>query len=118
MIPFKQESSTSVVGKMMSETREVLESREVSDLVSECVKMGLSCVLDKLAENVLFAVTDSTSEDFVHPNRVSVYVAKLIPVFDKFIYHDVWSELLLKTHPLNTFGANIYESFSTKQSLT
>jgi len=107
------ESSSTPVDKMMSETREILDSSEVKELLTSSVKMGLTCILDKLAETMPL-LTDKTSADFVHPNAIGVYVAKLIPVLNNFIYQDVWNDLLLRIDPLRTFGANIYESFSSQ----
>jgi hypothetical protein len=99
---------------MMSETREVLESREVTQLLSTCVNVGVSCVLDKFSEIVSALATDTNQgEDFLHPNHVAVYVAKLIPALNNFIFQDVWPAQLLSVEPLRVFGANIYESFST-----
>ncbi|EFX72227.1 hypothetical protein DAPPUDRAFT_59197 [Daphnia pulex] len=102
--------------KMMSETREVLESLEVSQLLSSCVNIGVVCVLDKFSEIVSALHTDTNqpdSQDFLHPNHISVYVAKLIPALNNFIFQDVWLTQLLAIEPLRVFGANIYESFST-----
>ena len=103
--------------KMMSETREVLESLEVTRLLSACVNVGVSCVLDKFSEIVSALAADTNQaadgNDFLHPNHVSVYVAKLIPALNNFIFQDVWPAQLLSVEPLRAFGANIYESFST-----
>lgn len=96
---------------MLGEMREVFETREISELLGTCTKMGLTCVLDKLAES-LSSLADP-SPDFVHPNRVSVHLAKLIPILNNFIFQDVWGLQLLTVEPLRTFGANIYESFSS-----
>ena len=97
---------------MMSETRDVLESREVSDLLSNCTSVGVSCVLDQLAEPITSMSEKSSGEHFIHPNHAAVYVAKLIPILNNLIHSDAWLQQLLKIEPLRTFGANIYESFS------
>jgi hypothetical protein len=101
------------VAKLMSETREVLESHEVSELISMCCKSGFSCILDKLTESVIALAnkTNSTS-DFVHPNRVTFFVAKMVPVLNNSIFQGVWPMQLLNIDSLRVFGANIYESFS------
>jgi len=96
---------------MLNETRGVLESREVRDLVSNCANVGVSCVLDKLAE-VMISLAGESDQEFVHPNRAKVYVAKLIPELNNFIHGDEWLQQLLKMDNLCTFGANVYESFS------
>ena len=101
---------------MMSETREVLESLEVTKLLSSCVNIGVGCVLDKFSEIVTALHTDANqpdSQDFHHPNNIAVHVAKLIPALNNFIFQDVWLTQLLAIEPLRIFGANIYESFST-----
>lgn len=102
---------------MMTETREILQSLEVTQLLSACVNIGIGCVLDKFSELVTALAADSNrpadSQDFHHPNHVSVYVAKLIPALNNFIFQDVWLTQLLAIEPLRMFGANIYESFST-----
>ena len=100
------------VAKLMSETREVLESHEVSELISVCCKTGLTCVLDKLSETVSVLADETSNSDFVHPNRVTVFVAKMIPVLNNFVFQEVWPVQLLNIDSLRVFGANIYESFS------
>ncbi|KAK4009944.1 hypothetical protein OUZ56_019088 [Daphnia magna] len=116
----EEESTTSpTLTKMMTETREILQSVEVTHLLSTCVNIGVGCVLDKFSEIVSVLSADKSksrspdSEDFHHPNHVSVYVAKLIPALNNFIFQDVWLTQLLAIEPLRMFGANIYESFST-----
>lgn len=102
---------------MISETREVLESSEVTRLLSTCVNTGVSCVLDKLSEIVAALSANENqapdSAEFLHPNHIAVYVAKLIPALNNLIFQDVWPNQLLAVEPLRMFGANIYESFST-----
>jgi len=107
------ESYSNIVDKMMSETREILESSEVRELLTTSVRVGLTCVLDKLADSMP-VLSDENNTEFVHPNSIGVYVAKLIPVLNNFIYQDVWNEQLLRFEPLRTYGANIYESFSSQ----
>ena len=109
----EQESYSNIVDKMMSETREILESSEVRELLTTSVRVGLTCVLDKLADSMP-VLSDENNTEFVHPNSIGVYVAKLIPVLNNFIYQDVWNEQLLRFEPLRTYGANIYESFSSQ----
>lgn len=55
---------------------------------------------------------EPSGEDFVHPNHVEVFVAKIIPVLNNFIFHDVWPMQLLTVEPLRAYGRNIYEAFS------
>lgn len=109
------DNSLPTVTKMLTETREVLESKEVNDLLTICTKSGMVCVLDKLSENLsgLAETNESKKPEFVHPNQVAVYLAKLIPVLNNFIFQDAWTIQLLTIEPLRAFGANIYESFST-----
>lgn len=97
----------------MDETRELFESHEVSQLLSSCTKAGLTCVLDKLADSLAALADSSQSPGFVHPNQQAIYLAKLIPVLNNFIFQDVLITQLLSLAPLRTFGANVYESFST-----
>jgi len=112
----QDESVVGGLGRMMADTRDVLESREVADLVSNCASAGVSCVLDMLAESMHSLAdpqpTDAPAANFVHPNRSAVFVAKLIPVLNNLIHSDAWLQQLLKMDSLRTFGANIYESFS------
>ena len=103
----------STVDKLMSETRDVLASREVSELLSSCCgKARLTCVLDKLTESVTALAEETNNSDFVHPNCLTVFVAKMVPVLNNFIYQDAWPVQLLAIEGLRLFGANIYESFS------
>lgn len=114
MLPANDDTTIPVaVGKLTSETREVLESQEVSELISMCCKSGFSCILDKFTESVI-ALADKTSSnsDFVHPNRLTFFVAKMIPVLNNSIFQEVWPMQLLNIDSLRVFGANIYESFS------
>ena len=112
-IYFQTDQSLPAVDKMLAEMREVFETREIRDLLSTCTKTGLTCVLDKLAESVAALTEPQPESSFVHPNRVSVHLAKLVPVLNNFIFQDVWGVKLLTVEPLRVFGANIYESFST-----
>lgn len=96
----------------MSETRDLLESREVSELLSGCNKSGLMCVLDKLTESVTAFTEETNNSDFVHPNCLTFFVAKMVPVLNNFIFQDAWPVQLLTFEGLRVFAANIYESFS------
>lgn len=92
-----------------------MEMAEVRRLLSICYKLGVTCVLDKMTEslNAIAAESaESSAEGFVHPNRVEVHVAKIIPVLNNFIFHDVWPTQLLTVEPLRFYGRNIYEAFS------
>lgn len=102
---------------MVNETREVLETSEVKQLLSTCVNIGVNCILDKLSEIVTALSIDvkqpSDDTSFLHPSNVDVYVAKLVPALNNLIFQDFWPVQLLAVEPLRIFGANIYESFST-----
>lgn len=102
---------------MMRETREILESSEVTGLLSTCTKIGISRVLDSLSEIIPTLSADANpaenSSEFKHPSHVAVYVAKIIPALNNLIFQDGWPIQLLTIEPLRLYGANIYESFST-----
>ncbi|XP_054713065.1 peroxisomal biogenesis factor 3-like [Uloborus diversus] len=102
--------------KMCSETRDVLECADFERVLSLGVERGVSFLMDRLSECYVFLSEEKNN--FVNPNDFAAPLARLIPMMYKVFSQHEPSEpgalvhAMLQLEPLNTFAANIYESFS------
>ncbi|CAN9507500.1 unnamed protein product [Ophioblennius macclurei] len=110
--------------RLLNETRDMLDSPDLSTVLNVCLNRGFSRLLDNLAEFFHPPLGDSTPS--FSPNSlsaVSLPLAKIIPIINGQI-NAICSETpshfvqdLLTNDQVKEFAANVYESFSTPQEL-
>lgn len=108
--------------KLLNETRDLLESPDLSSVLNNCLNKGFSRLLDNMAE--FFRppnqdIRESNSSSSL--SSVSLPLAKIIPVINGQI-NSLCSESpsyfvqdLLTMQQMKEFAANVYEAFSTPQ---
>lgn len=134
-----------MVSKMISETLDLLESTEVQNITQANIRNGFVLLVDHVSEyfsgssvanngtrqNGISVPGASNSRNeaeeshcdtnsFIDINRVSMPMAKIIPIVngqvpDKPTSKDLptdWLQRLILNNELKTLGANIYEAFS------
>lgn len=102
------------------ETADLLDSEEVQSLATTCTNRGFSFVIDKISEfyapNGIIDGPSSSKDIFIHPSKVQIPLAKLIPILNGFLSRNSFPEALCQQliidDKLKTLGANIYEVFS------
>lgn len=112
---------------LVNDTIELLQSDEVTSLASSCISRGFSSVIDQIAEHfagkqVVTVPEQCKSKEgvaFVHPNKVAIPMAKLIPIISSIMNKqkgaqnsEVWIIPFVQMDKIKTLGANIYEAFS------
>lgn len=137
-----EEEHTPILLKLLNETLDLLESEEVQNLTQSNVRKGFSLLMDRIAtffdglpttenskavQNGISVPGTSNqnninhySSTFTNINRVSMPMAKIIPIIngqipDKQTSNDFQNDLLqylITNNELKTLGANIYEAFS------
>ncbi|XP_023203928.1 peroxisomal biogenesis factor 3 isoform X3 [Xiphophorus maculatus] len=110
--------------RLLNETRDMLDSPDLSKVLSACLNRGFSRLLDNLAEFFRLPVSDSApncAPDSL--SAVSLPLAKIIPIINGQI-NSVCSETpshfvqdLLLNDQVKEFAAIVYETFSTPQEL-
>lgn len=137
-----QEEEVNQLYSILSETIDLLESDEAVSLMRSCVSQSFAAVVDKLADQFApagqiepvpgpsndeianawtSAVNGSAKRtSFVHPNSVTLPLAKLIPVVNKLTEvtpqkKDLWMYQLIRNDLVKTFGANVYEAFGQRE---
>lgn len=139
-----EEEQTPILLKLFNETLDLLESEEVQTLTQSSIRSGFNLLVDHVSA---FFVTSSPVENgkpiqngismpgtssqssvtvnydsnsFININKVSMPMAKIIPIIngqvpDKPSSEDFQTDLLqhlITNNELKTLGANIYEAFS------
>ncbi|XP_043962964.1 peroxisomal biogenesis factor 3 [Gambusia affinis] len=106
--------------RLLNETRDMLDSPDLSKVLSACLNRGFSRLLDNLAEFFRLPVSDSAPDSL---SAVSLPLAKIIPIINGQI-NSVCSETpshfvqdLLLNDQVKEFAAIVYETFSTPQEL-
>ncbi|KAJ1527742.1 hypothetical protein ONE63_007698 [Megalurothrips usitatus] len=137
-----QEHEIQQLHNIVSETVDLLESDEVASLLRSCISQSFAAVIDKLADQLApFSQSDTTpgpsneqvesawavvvmgcteKNTFVHPNSVTMPLAKLIPIVNKLtetspVKKDLWMYQLIRNDLVKVFGANVYEAFGQKE---
>uniref|UniRef100_A0A672F783 Peroxisomal biogenesis factor 3 n=1 Tax=Salarias fasciatus TaxID=181472 RepID=A0A672F783_SALFA len=110
--------------RLLNETRDMLESPDLSTVLNACLNRGFSRLLDNLAE--FFRPPPGDSGKCITDTVLSVVslpLAKIIPIINGQI-NTICSEApshlvqdLLMNDQVKEFAANVYESFSTPQEL-
>lgn len=106
--------------KISTETRDVLECRDFDQVLNSSIDLGINSLMDKLSE--CFGLLSDAKGEFLNPHDFQAPLAKIIPNM-----HNVFSQhqptepgalvhSLLQQESLNSFAANIYESFSQTSS--
>ncbi|XP_014836852.1 PREDICTED: peroxisomal biogenesis factor 3 [Poecilia mexicana] len=106
--------------RLLNETRDMLDSPDLSKVLGACLNRGFSRLLDNLAEFFRLPVSDSAPDSL---SAVSLPLAKIIPIINGQI-NSVCSETpshfvqdLLLNNQVKEFAAIVYETFSTPQEL-
>lgn len=139
-----EEEQSPILLKLFNETLDLLETEEVQNLTQSNIRNGFSLLVDhisaffvgspiiensKTAQNGISVPGTSNqnsisikydSSIFTNINKVSIPMAKLIPIIngqvpDKSTSRDFQNDLLqrlITNNELKTLGANIYEAFS------
>uniref|UniRef100_A0A3P9PG66 Peroxisomal biogenesis factor 3 n=1 Tax=Poecilia reticulata TaxID=8081 RepID=A0A3P9PG66_POERE len=110
--------------RLLNETRDMLDSPDLSKVLSACLNRGFSRLLDNLAEFFRLPVSDSAPNCAPYSlSAVSLPLAKIIPIVNGQI-NSVCSETpshfvqdLLLNHQVKEFAAIVYETFSTPPEL-
>ncbi|XP_072120877.1 peroxisomal biogenesis factor 3 [Mobula birostris] len=110
--------------RLLSETRDMLESADFNTVLSSCLNRGFSRLLDNMAE--FFKPTEEAATQNGKVNSLSnakLPLAKVIPIINGQI-HSTCSETpshfvqdLLLMDQVKDFAANIYEAFSSPVQL-
>lgn len=109
-------SNDEFLEKILTETKDILECHDFNKVLHSSIDRGISCLMDKLSE--CFGFLNVAKNEFTNPHDFQTPLAKIIPMM-----HNVFSQqqptepgalvhLLIRQESLNTFAANIYESFS------
>lgn len=109
-------SNDEFLEKILTETRDILECRDFDQVLYISIDRGINSMMDKLSE--CFGFLSDAKSEFKNLHDFQAPLAKIIPMM-----HNVFSQhqptepgalvhLLLQQESLNTFAANIYESFS------
>lgn len=105
-----------LLDKMISETRDVLDSDDFHTVFCSCLDLGFRHLMDRLAEN--FTSTQTFRPDRANLSEPEVAMAKVIPIINKLIFrlcseppNPFFQELLLM-EPMKDLAANVYEAFS------
>lgn len=148
MLPQNNEQETDpMISKMICETLDLLESTEAQNITQANVRSGFVLLVDHISEyftgpsvvkngtqqngistpagsgqsNAIWSGSDeANTNSFTDINRVSIPMAKIIPIVngqvpDKPTSKDLptdWLQRLILNNELKTLGANIYEAFS------
>ncbi|XP_007574808.1 peroxisomal biogenesis factor 3 [Poecilia formosa] len=106
--------------RLLNETRDMLDSPDLSKVLGACLNRGFSRLLDNLAEFFRLPVSDSAPDSL---SAVSLPLAKIIPIINGQI-NSVCSDTpshfvqdLLLNNQVKEFAAIVYETFSTPQEL-
>lgn len=105
------------------DTADLLDSDEVKSIATHCLNRGFMLLSDQVSEyyvpngNKITEIPSSSSGDtFVHPSKLDIPLAKLIPVlnglFSKQSLPNLLVQQLVTNEKLKTLGANVYECFS------
>lgn len=128
----ENKSKEEVFRVVVTDTIELLQSEEITSLASSCISQGFSNIIDQIAEN--FAGQEAVSIPnkctlkegigFVHPSKVAIPMAKLIPIISSIMNKqkgarnsEVWITPFVQMDKIKTLGANIYEAFSNPNPL-
>ncbi|KAM4713143.1 peroxisomal biogenesis factor 3 [Anableps anableps] len=110
--------------RLLNETRDMLDSPDLSKVLSTCLNRGFSRLLDNLAEFFRLPVADSAPNSTPDSlAAVSLPLAKIIPIINgqiNCICSDTPSHFvqdLLLNDQVKEFAAIVYETFSTPQEL-
>ncbi|KAL5017660.1 hypothetical protein ScPMuIL_007249 [Solemya velum] len=102
--------------RLVTETRDVIESQDFQKVLKVCLDKGSSKLLDYIAEH--YRVLQAAEKDDPHLHEFSMPMAKLVPVVDGSLYklcsnspNPLIQELLLLDQT-RSLAANIYEAFS------
>eukprot|EP00058_Branchiostoma_floridae_P024136 XP_002609626.1 hypothetical protein BRAFLDRAFT_125038 [Branchiostoma floridae] len=105
-----------VLQKLLSETRDMIESIDFQTVLSKCLEASFTRLCD---ESVI--TSTSLARDFKPHNEVTLPMAKVIPVMNGQI-HQICSDSpnkyvqeLLLMECVKDFAANVYEAFSQAQ---
>ena len=102
--------------KIVSETKDILECRDFHQVLCISIDRGINSLMDKLSE--CFGYLSNGNNEFENPHDFQAPFAKIIPMMHNLFSQHQPTEpgalvhLLLQQESLNTFSANIYESFS------
>lgn len=106
--------------RLVSETRDILESSDFHTVLKESIDRGYHCVLDGLADHYKQQITDQGHNSGIH--HISIAMAKLIPVINSLMT-DICGDApnrfiqeLLLMEELKQLAANVYEAFSQDPS--
>ncbi|BFY99249.1 hypothetical protein BsWGS_02290 [Bradybaena similaris] len=105
--------------KLVSETRDILESTDFHTVLRESIDRGYHCVLDTVADHYKEQLSPEDSNSRIH--NVSIAVAKLIPVINSIMMKvcgdapNQFVQELLLMEELKQLAANVYEAFSQDQ---
>uniref|UniRef100_A0A087YGK6 Peroxisomal biogenesis factor 3 n=1 Tax=Poecilia formosa TaxID=48698 RepID=A0A087YGK6_POEFO len=110
--------------RLLNETRDMLDSPDLSKVLGACLNRGFSRLLDNLAEFFRLPVSDSAPDRGLNRlSAVSLPLAKIIPIINGQI-NSVCSDTpshfvqdLLLNNQVKEFAAIVYETFSTPQEL-
>ncbi|XP_046403894.1 uncharacterized protein LOC124169344 isoform X2 [Ischnura elegans] len=115
-------NAAALFNEMITETTDLLETKEVVELVQSCVSAGLGHIMDRLAnhfpeESLCFDSKEKSASLKVQEEdqkKPAIPLAKLIPIISKIAFEEgaPWVKLLLEMGNLKDFGANVYEAFT------
>lgn len=125
---------------ILTDTLEIIESQEVVSLMKRTSRQGFAFYTDTLAESYISAQQqqcgegeeDSAAHVFISPCTISLPLARLLPsisglvelvpqdeegvVEEEVAFQDQWLAHLIESSDIKLLGANIYETFCTKES--
>ncbi|XP_071443732.1 uncharacterized protein Pex3 [Hetaerina americana] len=112
--------AATIFNEMVSETSDLLETKEVVELVQSCVSAGLGHIMDRLANHFPadlhfdIPLNASTNVKREFQEEPTIPLAKLIPIVSKVAFEEgtPWVRQLLEMGNLKDFGANVYEAFT------
>lgn len=130
----EDKSEEEVYNMIVNDTVDLLQTDEVISLASSCISQGFSSVIDQIAEHFagkkLVTISDQCISKegvgFVHPNKVTIPMAKLIPIVSSIMNKqkgaqnsaELWIIPFVQMEKIKTLGANIYEAFSNPNPIS
>ncbi|KAH9515414.1 peroxin [Bulinus truncatus] len=106
--------------KLVTETRDILESTDFHTVLKESIDRGYHCVLDGLADHYKHQINGQGHNLDIH--HISIALAKLIPVINSLMFNicgdapNRFVQELLLMEELKQLAANVYEAFSQDPS--
>uniref|UniRef100_A0A0B6ZMP8 Peroxisomal biogenesis factor 3 n=1 Tax=Arion vulgaris TaxID=1028688 RepID=A0A0B6ZMP8_9EUPU len=113
-------SEDELLEKLISETRDIVESDDFHTVLKESLDRGYHCLLDGVAEHYKQLLPPGEHKSGIH--NVSIAMAKLIPVVNSLTLRvcgdapNQFIQELLLMEELKQLAANVYEAFSQDPS--